>query len=133
MPVRIWVPGCATGEEAYSLAMLLFETMERLKKNLAFQIFATDIDPEAIEYARRAFYPESITVDVSAERLKHFFNKEENAYRINKHVRESVVFAVQNLIKNPPFSKLDMVSCRNLLIWGIHFTGLNISENRITY
>jgi two-component system CheB/CheR fusion protein len=79
-PVRIWVPGCATGEEAYSLAMIVFETMERLKKNFILQIFATDIDPEAIEYARRGVYPESIAADVSEERLKRFFVKEENTY-----------------------------------------------------
>jgi two-component system CheB/CheR fusion protein len=116
-PVRVWVPGCATGEEAYSIAMLLVETMERLKKRFNIQIFATDIDAEAIEHARMAVYPESIAADVSQERLKHFFINEDSSYRIKKMIREMVVFATQNLIKDPAFSRLDLVSCRNLLIY----------------
>jgi two-component system CheB/CheR fusion protein len=116
-PVRVWVPGCATGEEAYSIAILFSEAMKNLKKHLVVQIFATDIDPDAIEYARMGVYPDSIAADVSTERLKSYFIKEENAYRIKKQIREMVVFATQNLVKDAPFSKLDLVSCRNVLIY----------------
>jgi len=116
-PLRIWVPGCASGEEPYSIAIMFTEAMEMLKKHFDIQIFATDIDAESIERARGAAYPESIAADVSDERLKHFFKKEENTYRLKKQIRDMVVFAVQNLIKDPPFSKLDLVSCRNLLIY----------------
>jgi len=115
--LRIWVPGCASGEEAYSIAIMFTEAMEMLKKHFDIQIFATDIDAESIERARGAAYPESIAADVSDGRLKLFFNKEENTYRLKKQIRDTVVFAVQNLIKDPPFSKLDLVSCRNLLIY----------------
>jgi len=115
--LRVWVPGCASGEEAYSIAILFTEAMESLKKKFDIQIFATDIDAESIERARGAAYPESIAADVSDERLKHFFKIEENTYRLKKQIRDMVVFAVQNLIKDPPFSKLDLVSCRNLLIY----------------
>jgi two-component system, chemotaxis family, CheB/CheR fusion protein len=115
--LRIWVPGCATGEEAYSIAMLMIETMEKMKKHLKIQIFATDIDEDAIEFARAGAYPDSIAADVSPQRLKHFFVKEETIFRIKKQIREMVVFASQNLIKDPPFSRLHMVSCRNLLIY----------------
>lgn len=115
--IRIWVPGCATGEEAYSLAILFAEGMEIEKKHCNIQIFATDIDIEAIEYARLGVYPDSIAADVSPERLKRFFIKEENTYKVKKQIREMVVFAIQSLIKDPPFSKLDLVSCRNVLIY----------------
>jgi two-component system CheB/CheR fusion protein len=115
--IRVWIPGCATGEEAYSVAMLFYEVMQGLKKHFNIQIFATDIDNDAIEYARQGVYPDSIAADVSVERLKRFCIKEENAYRIKKQIREMVVFAVQNLIKDAPFSKLDLVCCRNVLIY----------------
>jgi len=114
---RVWVPGCATGEEAYSIAMLLVDAMTKMKKHINIQIFATDIDEEAIETARQALYPESIAADVSAEQLQRFFIKEGNLYRIKKEIREMVIFAMQNLIKDPPFSKLNLVSCRNVLIY----------------
>ena len=116
-PLRVWITGCATGEEAYSIAMLITENMERLKEPVTVQIFATDIDEEAIEYARAATYPDSIAADVSPGRLKRFFFKEENTFRIKKQIREMVVFANQSLTKDPPFSKLDMVVCRNVLIY----------------
>jgi two-component system CheB/CheR fusion protein len=116
-PVRVWVPGCGTGEEAYSIAMLLAEGMTRLKKHFPIQIFASDLVPEVIECARGGIYHEAVTADISTERLKQFFTKEDNSYKIKKHIREMVVFAVQNLIKDPPFSKLDIVSCRNVLIY----------------
>jgi two-component system, chemotaxis family, CheB/CheR fusion protein len=115
--LRIWVPGCASGEEAYSIAIMFTEAMEMLKKHFDIQIFASDIDAESIERARGAVYPESIAADVSDGRLRHFFKKEGNAYKLKKQIREMVVFAVQNLIKDPPFSKLELVSCRNLLIY----------------
>ncbi|MBI5675072.1 MAG: hypothetical protein HZC48_04455, partial [Nitrospirae bacterium] len=116
-PLRIWVTGCATGEEAYSLAIILVETMERLKTHFKISIFATDIDAQAIERARSGIYPDSIAADVSAERLKRFFIKEDSSYTIKKHIREIVVFAVHDLIKDPPFSKLDLISCRNVMIY----------------
>ena len=116
-PVRVWVPGCATGEEAYSLAILLRETMEALKQEYKLQVFATDIDTHAIETARGGVYPDSLATDVSAERLRRFFTKNEHSYQVTKTVRDTLVFAEQNLIKDPPFSRLDLISCRNLLIY----------------
>jgi len=115
--VRIWTPGCSTGEEAYSLAMIFLEAIERSNKRLSLQIFATDIDTESLKFARAAVYPQSISADVSAGRLKKFFTKEDDSYRIKKNVRESIIFARQNVFKDPPFSRLDMVSCRNMLIY----------------
>jgi two-component system CheB/CheR fusion protein len=123
---RIWVPGCSTGEEAYGLAMLLTEAMEKNKKRCTLQIFASDIDAEAIEVGRRAVYPESIKADVSKERLDRFFTKEDKTYRVKKHIRECVVFALQNLAKDPPFSRLDLISCRNLLIYMDHALQMKI-------
>ena len=116
-PVRVWVPGCATGEEAYSLAMLLQEVAEELNDPRDIQIFASDLDRDSIDYARGAVYPGSIAADVPAERLQRFFTKEDDSYKVIKRLREMVVFAEHNLIKDPPFSKLDLVSCRNLLIY----------------
>jgi two-component system CheB/CheR fusion protein len=117
-PVRIWVPGCATGEEAYSLAMMLVEEAERRKRECPVQIYATDIDKEALEIGRRGVYPENIAEQVSHDRLSRFFTRDANGmYQVNKRLREMVVFAPQNLISDPPFSKLDMVSCRNVLIY----------------
>ncbi|MDH3719046.1 MAG: PAS domain S-box protein, partial [Planctomycetota bacterium] len=116
-PIRVWIPGCATGEEAYSLAILLVEQMNNLEKGLDIQIFASDIDQDALAVARVGIYPENIAADVSPDRLRHFFVKGEHTYRINKEIRDAVVFAEQNLISDPPFSKLDIVSCRNLLIY----------------
>ncbi len=115
---RIWVPGCSTGEEAYSLAILCDEYLrEHNDRHNKFQIFATDIDLGAIEIARGGTYPESITEDVSAERLGRYFIKKSGTYKIREEVRESVVFASQDLIKDPPFSRLDLISCRNVLIY----------------
>jgi PAS domain S-box-containing protein len=115
--LRVWVPGCATGEEPYSIAMLLIEQMQAAQKGGSIHIFASDIDEDALENARTGIYPESIGGDVSPERLRRFFTKEGETYQINKQVRECVVFAIQNLISDPPFSKLDLISCRNLLIY----------------
>ena len=115
--LRCWVVGCSTGEEAYSLAILLAEVMERLKKHLNVQIFATDIDEAAIEVARKGVYPGSITGDVSKERLNRFFIKEEGIFKIKKQIRDMIVFSLQSVIKDPPFSRLDLLSCRNLMIY----------------
>ncbi|MCP4998663.1 MAG: chemotaxis protein CheR, partial [Hyphomicrobiales bacterium] len=115
--LRIWVPGCATGEEAYSLAMLLREQMDRLQQWYTVQIFATDLDPEAIETARQGMYPENIVTDVPPEYLRRFFTKEHITYRIKRDLRDMLVFAQQNLIQDPPFSNIDLISCRNLLIY----------------
>lgn len=116
-PVRVWVPGCATGEEAYSIAILLREQMELLNQEVKVQVFATDIDSTAIEVARSGVYPISIAADVSPERLRRFFTKTDGNYQVNKNLRDMLVFAEQSIIKDPPFSKLDLLSCRNLLIY----------------
>jgi two-component system CheB/CheR fusion protein len=115
--VRVWVAGCATGEEAYSVAMLLLEYAGQLPTPPAIQIFATDIDEEAIRIARDGFYTETIQADVAPERLNRFFNKESGGYRIKKKLRDCVLFAVHNLLKDPPFLRLDAITCRNLLIY----------------
>ena len=116
-PVRIWVPGCATGEEAYSIAMLCQDFIRTTGKNQGVQVFATDIDSDAIEVARLGLYPDSIAVDVPPEYLERFFKREDSSFRINKEIRDRVVFALQNVISDPPFSKIDLISCRNLLIY----------------
>ncbi len=128
-PVRAWIPGCSTGEEAYSLAIVFKEALElqQLQQSQAngageaaggtLQVFATDLDREAIDRARRGVYPASIAADVSPERLRRFFVQEEGSYRVNKDIREMVVFAPQNVVMDPPFTKLDLLSCRNLLIY----------------
>ena len=117
--IRVWAPGCSTGEEAYSLAILFQERMDALNKNFKVQIFATDIDRRAIEQARAGVYPASIVADVSAERLARFFTLEPGggAYHIHKTIRDLLVLSEQDVIKDPPFSKLDLISCRNLLIY----------------
>ena len=117
--LRAWVPGCSTGEEAYSLAIVFKEAMDKMKnyKNLSLQIFATDLDADAIEKARKAVFPSNITTDVSQERLANFFVPDPEGYRLITAIREMVVFAPQNVIKDPPFTKLDILSCRNMLIY----------------
>jgi two-component system, chemotaxis family, CheB/CheR fusion protein len=114
---RIWVAGCATGEEAYSIAILLREFMEESGQDFKVQVYATDIDEGAIALARAGRYPPNIVQDVEPGRLRRFFAKDESGYRVKKDVREMVVFAVQSVIKDPPFSKLDLLSCRNLMIY----------------
>lgn len=118
-PLRAWVPACSTGEEAYSLAMVFNEVLNQRQSQTGFslQIFATDLDDDAIEKARQGFYRANISEDVSTERLKRFFIQEENGYRISKTIREMVIFAPQNIIMDPPFTKLDIISCRNLMIY----------------
>jgi two-component system CheB/CheR fusion protein len=114
---RVWVPGCSTGEEAYSFAILFQEYMERTRKPFKIQIYATDIDAHAITKARGGLYLPNISEDVSVDRLQHFFVKEDNGYRVKKGIRDMVVFAVQDVIKDPPFTKRDILSCRNLMIY----------------
>jgi len=116
-PLRVWVPGCATGEEAYSLAILLLETLARMGKHLELQIFATDLDPVAIQTGRVGRYPEGIAADVAADRLERFFLPEDGHFRAKKALREAVVFAVHNVLHDPPFTRMDLISCRNLLIY----------------
>ena len=117
--LRAWVAGCSTGEEAYSLAIIFREAQQRMGSSgrHSLQIFATDLDPDAIDQARRGIYPAHIAADVSAERLKRFFVRNGSGYRISKEIREMVVFAPHNVLMDPPFTKLDILSCRNLLIY----------------
>lgn len=115
--IRVWVPGCATGEEAYSIAILFIEAFQRAGQSLSMQIFATDLDDEALDFARRGLYPNTITADISAKRLQHFFTQEARGYRVSKQLQEVVLFAPHNLIKDAPFARLDLISCRNLLIY----------------
>jgi len=117
--VRVWCTGCSTGEEAYSIAILLQEQLEQLKTSYKVQVFATDIDSRAIAVARIGLYPASVATDISAERLVRFFTLESDgsAYRVHKGIRDMLVFSEQDVIKDPPFSKLDLISCRNLMIY----------------
>ena len=117
--IRVWSPGCSTGEEAYSIAILLQEHMTALKQSFKVQVFATDIDSQAVVTARTGLYPASIAADVSSERLARFFMAESggSAYRVHKGIRDMLIFSEQDVIKDPPFSKLDLISCRNLLIY----------------
>ncbi len=114
---RVWVAGCATGEEAYSIAILLRELMDQSHQEFKVQIYSTDLDDDAIAIARAGFYPPNIAQDVTPERLRRFFIKEDAGFRVKKEIREMVVFAIQNVIKDPPFTKLDLLSCRNLMIY----------------
>ncbi|MGV8805512.1 MAG: chemotaxis protein CheB [Polaromonas sp.] len=116
-PLRVWVAGCATGEEAYSLAMLLREQMELHRFAGELQVFATDIGEKAISLARGGLYPASIAADVSPARLRQFFAPEHEQFRVVKQVRDKVLFALHNVLRDPPFSRLDMICCRNLLIY----------------
>ena len=125
-PLRIWIAGCATGEEAYSIAMLLAEQMEDKREAPLVQIFATDIDETAIATARDGWYTLNDAADVSPDRLRRFFTPEAEGYRIKRDLRESILFALHNVIKDPPFSRLDMITCRNMLIY---FNGT--AQNRV--
>lgn len=116
-PVRVWVPGCATGEEAYSIAMLLAEAIEATGRDYKYMVFATDIDDSALARARTGLYPQSIAADLSSERLAAFFETVDEHYRIRRNIRECVVFAPQSVTDDPPYSRLDLISCRNLMIY----------------
>jgi two-component system, chemotaxis family, CheB/CheR fusion protein len=115
--LRVWVAGCSTGEEAYSLAILLKEFLTQRKLRLTIQIFASDLDSRAIEMARTGLYPVGIAGDIAPERLQRFFTKEDSSYRVKKEIRDLVVFATHNILTDAPFTKLDLLSCRNLLIY----------------
>ncbi len=114
---RIWAAGCATGEEAYSIAIVLRELMDKGQYEFKTQIYSTDLSDDTITTARAGLYPPNIALDVTPERLRRFFIKEDGGYRVKKEIREMVVFAVQNVVKDPPFTKLDLLSCRNLMIY----------------
>ena len=114
---RVWVPGCSTGEEAISLAIVMREAIEEQKANVSLQIFATDLDERAIETARRSIYPSTIATDVSEDRLQRFFHKEGDHYRVRKEIRDIIIFSVQDLLSDPPFSRLHLLCCRNVLIY----------------
>ncbi len=115
---RVWVPGCSSGEEVYSLAMVIMECLDELpRKRISLQVFGTDVDKRAIEKAREGLYPSSIKADVSQERLNRFFSLEGDFYRVRKEIRDCVVFSLQDVLKDPPFSRLNLLSCRNLLIY----------------
>ena len=113
------MPGCSTGEEAYSPTIVLKEAVEEIKpkKQFTIQVFATDLDRDAIDKARHGVFPANIAADVSPERLRRFFDKDDHGYRVHKEIREMVIFAPQNIIMDPPFTKLALISCRNLLIY----------------
>jgi len=115
--VRVWIAACATGQEAYSVTMLLADQAARQERAPEIQVFASDIDEHAISAARAGVYPASIVMDVPSTRLRQFFTKEDERYRIRKTIRDRILFASHNLLRDPPFSKLDMISCRNLLIY----------------
>ncbi|HSX63918.1 MAG TPA: CheR family methyltransferase, partial [Pseudoxanthomonas sp.] len=115
--VRVWTAGCASGEEAYSLAMLLCDGASRQPEPPGVQVFATDIDDRAIARARAAAYPDSIITDVPPMRLREYFTRDKNHYRIKKSLRDKVMFAAHNVLRDPPFSRMDLISCRNLLIY----------------
>ncbi|MHB1393943.1 MAG: MASE3 domain-containing sensor histidine kinase [Clostridia bacterium] len=115
--IRVWVAGCSTGEEAYSLAILFKEYMDTAQRNINVKIFATDIDTKAIEYASAGVYPDSISEDVLLERLNRYFIKKRDVYHVSKYIREMVIFSSHNVVNNPPFHKIDLLTCRNLLIY----------------
>ena len=116
-PLRVWMAGCSTGEETYSIAMLFVEEIAATKRAIALQVFASDIDSDAVAFAREGIYPASIAADMSAARLARFFTKEDGGYRIMPELRGLVIFTTQNVLADPPFSRLDLISCRNLLIY----------------
>jgi len=116
-PVRVWVPGCATGEEAYSIAMLLMEEASKHESRATIQVFGSDMDLRALNFAREGRYPAAIEADVSEERLRRFFTRDGDYYRVKRELRDTVLYANHSLLKDPPFSRLDLVCCRNLLIY----------------
>ncbi|WAC29620.1 CheR family methyltransferase [Ancylobacter sp. SL191] len=116
-PLRLWIAGCSTGEETYSLAMLFREEVTAAKREIKLQIFASDVDADAVVIAREGRYPASIEAEVSTERLTRFFSKDDHGYQVLPELRATIVFAVQDVLSDPPFSRLDMVSCRNVLIY----------------
>ena len=126
-PIRVWVPGCSTGQEAYSIAISFMESAEKLPRGRNIQVFATDLNEKVLDKARYGLYPKSISDEISPERLRRFFVEEQGGYRVSKSLREMVVFARQNLFADPPFSRMDLISCRNLLI----YIGLTLQRKAI--
>jgi two-component system, chemotaxis family, CheB/CheR fusion protein len=116
-PIRVWVPGCSSGEEAYSIAIGLLEFLGDMASGVQMQIFATDVEEAVIDKARAGIYPESVADDLGPERLRRFFSKVPGGYQVSKTIRDMCIFAKQNLVKDPPFSRLDLISCRNVLIY----------------
>ena len=116
-PIRLWVPGCATGEEAYSLGILLLEEAARHEVRPPIQIFASDLDANVLSTAREGWYADAIAADVTDDRLRRFFSRENNGYRVRPELRDLILFAVHDVLKDPPFSRVDLISCRNLLIY----------------
>ena len=116
-PLRIWVPGCSTGEEVYSLTMLFLEAIEASKRTIKLQVFASDVDAHSVAFARAGLYGPETAARVGEKRLARFFSREGKGYRVVRDLRETVVFTVQDLLADPPFSRLDLISCRNLLIY----------------
>lgn len=129
--IRIWVAACATGQEAYSIAMMMAEHGATLPKPAEVQLFASDIDEHAISLARAGTYPTALAMDVPSVKLRQFFTKEEGCYRIRKSVRDRILFASHNLLRDPPFSRLDLISCRNVLIYLNREAQLRVLENSI--
>ena len=117
MPIRVWIPGCSTGEEVYSIAISLVEYLESRGLDHPIQIFGTDVSEAAIERARAGAYPEAVAASVSPERLRRFFTRIESGYQISRSIREMCIFSLQNITKDPPLSRMDLISCRNLLIY----------------
>jgi two-component system, chemotaxis family, CheB/CheR fusion protein len=117
--LRAWIPGCSTGEEAYSLAIVFKEAIEKINPTgrISLQVFASDLDNDAVEIARKGIFPSNIAADVSSDRLNRFFSATDDGYRVNTEIREMIVFAHHNIIMHPPFTKIDILSCRNLLIY----------------
>src|ERR1700690_1145629 len=115
--IRIWTPGCASGEETYSLAILLLEFLGEKAPHVPIQLFGTDVSEPSITKARAGVYPENIRGDVSPERLRRYFTQTEGGYRISKNIRDICIFAQHNLLNDPPFSQMDLIFCRNLLIY----------------
>ncbi len=114
---RVWVPGCSTGEEVFSLIMVMRELLDQIEKRINLQVFGTDVDKIAINKAREGVYADSIAEEVSPKRIKRFFEKQGNCYKIRKEIRDCAIFSIQDVVKDPPFSKLNLVCCRNLLIY----------------
>jgi chemotaxis methyl-accepting protein methylase len=116
-PIRVWIPACSTGEEAYSIAMLVTEQAEAAGKAFDLKVFATDVTEGVLSSARAGQYPSSIAIDVGEQRLQRFFEMQDDTYCVKKTLREAIIFAPQNLLQDPPFSRMDLISCRNLLIY----------------
>ncbi|MEM6963926.1 MAG: chemotaxis protein CheB [Bacteroidota bacterium] len=116
-PIKIWIVACSTGEEAYSIAILFEEFLRKIKSNYSYKIFATDIDGRAIDIAAKGIYPDTIALDISSERLNSYFIQKDNGYQILPKIRKNIIFSKHDVLNNPPFSKMDLVSCRNMLIY----------------